>query len=528
MKKFFAFLGFALIFGVAIFYSKHEPASGFEDMASRSPAGIQGQQAIIDQMNHEILAMTNRDDVVMTANKIIQLAQQDTQHEMPGVQLYAAVASIVPDLEGIFFRCRSFVESADMIHMSWLYGLRDFSYNDYLYGPHIKAMFDFVTYPSNKAGPQFAKVSDLQDYLLGTIAPKLQKFLAMGEQLENLPAQNFEFMFDRTILVGSRDGMQFIDPQEVHKRIIKPYFYTVTFLTHMALGSIEYLGAMDLDDLAKVSNGVIRQTTINTVWNNVGLRPMGRPALGVTPMMTYEVIKNQSSTFLSWRKPGSFKDPKMTVAGLLDGAYKDGMWAAYFEKAAYVCGIKYPLFGAGQASSLKQNCQSFDNEGEMENRLVPNGSKFFFNPNRMVLHFKKKYHMLRDRYRAYEESQRGYSTILSDVTGQSVNVNLKAFFNEKASQRDFLPTAYFFANESRSAVSKLGTYAWNYDHGKPQNFRDFTFNGFFDPAQVHDSKSLYQAMATVMYTGAIEPFAVFVRAPSSAHFMIPLSEIFTQ
>lgn len=362
--------------------------------------------------------------------------------------------------------------------MSILYGLRDFSYNDYLYGPHIKVLFDFVTYPSERVGKPFKTVSELQNFVMNTIAPKVRMFSSMLAQLESLPAENFEFQFDRTILVGQRPGLRFLDPTEAKKLFIKPNIYMIHFLAERALGSIYYLSAMDLDELPVVFNRVIKQTTINSFSGDLRL---AAPAKGVTPEMTYEVIKNTRS-FLSWKQNVSFNGQTVTTQQVLDSAFVSGVKSSYYQLAAYVCGIKYPFARAhGQSVDLdiKKDCMSL-NEQNPSAYFVSNGSNYLMNPNEMTLDFKEKYHMLRDRTRAYLEAKEGkYAAITSDVTGQTIKVNIKNLFSTAHSQRDFLPTGYSSGGVS-TTVPGLGVKAWNYDYGKPMTFKDYSFGGFFD------------------------------------------------
>ncbi|MEK7355865.1 MAG: hypothetical protein AAB250_05420 [Bdellovibrionota bacterium] len=556
MKKFGVFITIVFVFATAVFFAKTSTsvaagdtgstpttstdlvwttaaefaAAGPSDLTAaieavkggaRTPAAFAGaanQQRIIDEMNKVILAVKTRAQVLPAVAKIIELAKQDTSGQLPAVQLYRAAASIVPDLEGVVYRCREFVESSDWLHMSVLFGLRDFAYNDYLYGQHVKALFDFVTYPSAKAGAPFKSISELQNFVLARVAPKLQAFSNMLRTLEALPAQNFEFQFDRTILVGQGPGLRFLDPSEAKKLFIKPYIYTIHFLTERALGSLYYLTAMELDEMPVVFNRVIRQTTINTFAGDLRI---GTPAKGVTPQMAYEIIK-KTQGFLGWRKNIVIGTTRIDAQQVLDRAFTAGVNSAYMQHAAYVCGIKYPVARAkGQIieADIGRECMTFESESP-DAYFVANGSSYLFNPNVMTQDFKEKYHMVRDRSRLYVEAKKNvHSAITSDVTGQTIRINIRALFSAAHSQRDFLPTGYS-ASPAGAQVPGLGVTAWNYDHGKPMTFKDYTFGGFFDSRDVRDSGSLYKTMTTVLYTKAIAPFAIFIRVPSTATFFI--------
>lgn len=537
MKKTLGFV-FALILLVGGFYyfannqvSSTNLSSLSQDAeARREPAAnLAAQQEIVDQMNTKILSIRNRDDVKRIAGEVFALAQKPESKIFPAVQMYGFVASLVPMLEGVVYRCRSFVETSDWLHMASLFGLRDFKYNNYLYGVHIDAIFDFLTYPSEAAGKPFQTVSELQDFFLFQIGPRVEAGLKMMAELEKLPSQNFEFNFDRTILVGQSNGLRFIDPEETKKLFIKPNFYTMTFLLQRALGTIYYAGAMDLNELPIVYNAVLRKTGINNFVGKLRVRDLAK---GITPEMTYETIKGTES-FLTWRKEISNKGTAIAAQQLLDRSFQFGIASAQNQLAAYVCGLKYTHYRSRgtifEINDKSKDCMSLDGVGSPKNFYVTEGSKYLFDPNSMILDFKQKYNMFRERYRAYVEANQGkYAKIISDVTGKSIEVNIKALFSTKFSQRDFLPTGYTQVSASSQAAGLPKVHAWNYDHGKPMTFKDYTFGGFFNGSEVKDSATLYQTMATLLYTDAVAPFAIFIRVPSTARYFIPPSEIIRQ
>lgn len=526
-KWFFAILFF--VAGVAFFLgqqSRTTPAAHQPEPAKidRTLASNADQQAVIDSMDKLILSINKKEDVKTIAQNILNLAKDPKNKDFPGVQVYGAIAGIVPQLEGIFYRCRAFVETSDFIHMSWLFGLRDFKYNNYLYGPHVDALFEYVTYPSEAAGPSFSTVSDLQNFLLSNIAPAIEQSLQAAYVLEKLSAEKFEFEFNRTIMVGEGEELRFLDPAEAKKKFIKANFYTIIFVLQRALATIYYVAGLDLDELPVVFNRVIRETTINTVKADLRL---GSAAKGVTPQMTYEVFKRTKS-FLKWKPKVLIAGKEVSTQEALNRAFSFGLQAAKYQLAAYVCGLKQPLDESrGQAHDIElaRDCLSLDSSISEESYFVPHGGDYIFNPNSMALGLKTKYTELRDRLRMYVDADKGqYASVTSDVTGKTIQVNVRALFNAKVSQRDFLPTGYS-ASPARIDITKPNTHRWLYDHGKPEKFNDYTFGGFFHASEVNSSKTLYQAMTTVMYTNAIADFGVFLRVPSTARFFIPPTEL---
>lgn len=477
------------------------------------------------------------DDVREAVKRILEIAKGAP--EEPGTQLMAAIARVVPHLEGIIWRCRAFIEPSDWMHMTALFNLRSFAYNDYLYGPHIKALFNYLTYPTTRFTP-FDDVSDLQDYLLKTVAPDLDDSFKRLEKLltnPNLSQEKFQFDFDRTVLVGSRFGLKLIDDSkedgEKYKHFIKPYFYTAAFLLERLLMTIYYSATLELDDFPELVNHVIMATTINTVKEKVSVKNkvgqvvsklfrVGDPAKGITPEIIYMEMKKMPNLF-TFRKDVQVQD-------LLNNAYRHGRSAAEYQLAAYACGITYHYTNGGNTPP-KGKCMD-QNLTKKGFRFIADGNSYLFDPNRMQQGFKRKYNAFKQRARAYKESEeQKFSSITSDVHGRTLKVNLRAFFDEKRSPRSFFPLTpnpkgFMLTGDASEAVPDMkNTVAWHYDHGKPIAFNDYTFNGFFKDPQPHDAMGLYQNMTLLMYTPSIAPFAAFIRIPSPVQFVTSLQDL---
>lgn len=525
MKKIVGLVLFVGLFGAAIFFAKkNDPQPPQQaELASRAPSGLPGQQAMIDQITKMILSIQDKSQINSTVANIVKIAQNPEAKAYPGVQIMAAIAGILPQFEGIIWRCREIVEPSDWLHMTALFRLRTIAYNDFVYGHHVRALFDYLVDPSDVKGQPFKKVSDLQDYLLNQVAPVMEGVLARAtsNEMMQLPDANFEFQFDRRIMTGVRDQISFIDPEEAVKTFIKPYHYTMTFLLQRALMSIYYFGTLDMDDLPLVVARVLKATTLNTFKSDLRILG-GDTAMGVTPQLVFEAIKKSSSTFLEFRR--ELGDAQ--VKALLDKSFALGKQSAQYQNMAYVCGLKYH---EGANLNYPSDCLGFPDSWR-PNRFYSNGSKYLFDPNRMAINFKAKYHAFRDRARAYTaaaEKPNDYYTLTSDVTGKQLRVRLHAFFEPKNSQRSFLPTSYLAPGDASTTVIVGGKSVkkWNYDHGQPVSYDDYTFGGFFDPAQVRDLASLENAMTTLLYTDSVAPFAVFIRKPSPVRFIVPMQEI---
>jgi hypothetical protein len=216
---------------------------------------------------------------------------------------------------------------------------------------------------------------------------------------------------------------------------------------------------------------------------------------------------------------------------LLEKSFRLGTDSAYYELAAYVCGIKY---GQARVSgvphlNLQNDCGEFAGQQNPEDILVPAGRKYLFNPNSMVIDFKSKYHALRERYKAYRESAHDqYVTVLSDVTGLPVEVNVHALFKgHRDLKKVLLPNRFqdpgvagtWVTGKSHGGTQASKTWAWNYNQGRPIGFYDASFGGFFNPSSVRTADDVYRNMTTVLYTDALAPFSAFLRVPSPTRFL---------
>lgn len=527
MKKFATFFIVIFIIGFAVFLSR-DPGKSLSERAARHPSSVMGlskQQDALDEITRIVVGINDRTKVVGAVKEIVEIAKRPEHNNHPGVQMYAALASIFPLFEGVIYRMRDIVEPSDWIHMTALFNLRTFAYNDYLYGPHMRAIFDFLTYPSEAVGPRFAKISNLQDFLMTSLAPRLEKLLEKARSFENLPNENFAFEFDRTIFVGEGNGIRFIDPEETKKHFIKPYHYTVTFLLQRLLMSTYYLSVLQLDELPALVSTIVKDTTINQLSHKFDLRPLGVDrAKGVTPKMVFDRVK-KTREFLHYKETLSDGSKTYSAQEILDKVFSLAHQSAKYQKMAFICGIKYPFEMANNPEVNEKYCMSFSSGTSPESYLVSQGNKYLFNPNSMTINFKAKNNLFQQRLKVFDDNAKGSpSMITSDVTGKSIEINVKAIFQVKFNLRDTLPTGYEAPNDA-SFATPTGLFAWNYDHGKPSAFSDYSFNGFFNPARVHDIKSLYGAMTTVLYTDAVSPFAIFIRVPSPVRMIIPLNEI---
>lgn len=540
MKKVLWTMGFVVAIAAVVYFTKGTPdtpptaQSNVAPEEARQPsAAVEGQQAIIDEMTQIILSIANKGEVLPKVNQVLTIAaQKDPKGQMPGVQLLAGYMKMIPGLEGIVYRGRPIVEPSDWLHMSALTTLRTFRYNSYLYGKHVLALFDFVTTPSHKAGPEFKTVTEAQQYLVGKAAPLIESLIAQARAMENLPAESFNFKLDRTLFIGLSDDVRFLDRNETVKQFIKPNLYSITFALQRTLGSLYYWTALNVDDMPAVASEVVAATTINEYKGKLrSFLSASKLAKGVTPIITFDVIKKYPNYFtfrdLTYTNHEG-KTEKVSAQTLLDRAYTQFFNASYYEMAAFNCIIQYTV--SGNTNATLKDCANGDNQ-DYSSQHAANGQDFMFNPNALLIDYKIKKAALVQRYKLYANNAASgaYTEITSEVTGKALQLNVKALFSAKNSPRNFFPTAFAKADQA-AYQSEIGVHGWNYDHGFPiayGNKKDFTFGGFFNPQQVADIKSLNTAMATVVYTRSLTNFAVLLPVPSPVIVPIPILDTMT-
>ena len=505
-----------------------EKTASSQDSSKRIPAAVEdGQQELIDRMTRVILSISNKEEVLAKSKQVLEMAKQgDPKGQMPGVQLLAGYMKALPGLEGILYRCRAIIEPSDWMHMSVLTALRSFRYNSYLYGKHILAIFDFISAPSNNAGPSFSTVNDLQVFLVTKIAPLLEQFSTQAMAMEKLSPKRFDFKLDRTLFIGIDDNIRFLEPDETSKRFIKPYIYSIAFGLKRSLSTLYYWSSLNLNDLPAVTSGIIAETNINQFKGKLrSAMAADSLAKGVTPLITFKVIR-QFNKYLTYRDLESIEGDKTvkvdTAQSLLDKSYTNAREAASLELAAFNCIIEYTV--ANNTKINLKDCVNSDNQ-DYSSQHASDGQDYLFNPNQLLIDYKIKKAAYVQRNTLFNESgplekSPEYVSITSEVTGKTLELNIRALFNAKNSLRNSFPTQ--FENENKATYPTGNTYGWYYNHGNPTAYgKDYSFGGFFNPNEVHDLKSLKAAMTTLVYTKSISSFAALLPVPSPIGIPVP-------
>lgn len=524
MKKFFLFIAFCAVAFGAIYLTKQPTLTVATDLSSTQPATdpskfINKHQQLMDLISTKILAIQTKKDIKSVVSELNKISTDNP--EFIGPKIMAGIANFLNKMEGIVWRSRGIVEPSDWLHSTALFQLRNFANYNYLYGQHIEALFNFLVDPpeDTKAKPMFTKLTQLTGFLNSKeIVGDLESQINLLKSADGRPSYEFVFDFDRRIINGIEDGLPLIDKDEAKRKFIKPYIYTLTFLFQRLAATIHYVDPINMNDLPKFSNAMLRKTTLNMIENKIKIPLFGREhavAPGVTPMMLYKTM-DEHKDFLTLRKG---TDNSYAWAQYhWKKAFDLNVEAARYQLAAFVCGITYPeqAQNGSYPTVTVSTCNQL-NVNEYKNKFLEDGDKYIFNPNRMLIDLKQKYKAIRDRAVAHSQNQKGtqYVPITSDVTGQTLMVNIKAVYTIPRNgdlKSVYLPASYELEKSPGRNVGD--TWAWNYNHGKPQTFKDPTFNGFFQ-----DGSDVYRNMTTLMYTDALVPFAIWLRVPNPTRFI---------
>ena len=149
-------LGFFIlgIFSFAVwnqFFYVNIPKDGsVRKIASQST----GQQVVIDDFTNRILEIDSTEDIDRVISHISKVSKE--YPKFVGVQLFASFAEALPQFKGIAWKLRGLVEKTDIAHTYILSQLRFLYFSSYMYGPHLKALFHYLTDPP-KNGSKFER-----------------------------------------------------------------------------------------------------------------------------------------------------------------------------------------------------------------------------------------------------------------------------------------------------------------------------------------------------------------------------------
>ena len=491
-----------------------------------------GQQVVIDDFTNRILEINSTEDIDSVISHISKVSKE--YPKFVGVQLFASFAEALPQFKGIAWKLRGLVEKTDIAHTYILSQLRFLYFSSYMYGPHIKALFHYLTDPP-KGGTKFESLAELQNALYFKIRPQLINLLQKAESSLVLEPELHNFTFDRRIFTGDSPGKRFFDPSEANREFIKPYMSYIISGMARAIATIDYLYVYNIDDLPNVMRAVLKKSAINQLKSRFhfgGSSARGRVGYNSTrtkkesvkslPQVisrkeVFEVIQeNKFSNFLSFASDRVSKEKANEV---LSESYQMVQKSAEHDLKGYVCTISYvSKMMNGEKISNDYSCEwgFMEQEGFTEEEFfVVGGKNFLVDPNQLLINHKQKFHELRDRYKIYlENTDNNGVYITSDVTGEPIKINAHAVFKVFEDLKIFIPESYSDKMVYNGEVlasgygshNKNGKWSWNYDYGRPLSWSSeaITFGGLFPDM---NNENVYDLMYTIRLTQSLRPFS---------------------
>ncbi len=498
-----------------------------------------GQQVVIDDFTNRILEIDSTEDIDRVISHISKVSKE--YPKFVGVQLFASFAEALPQFKGIAWKLRGLVEKTDIAHTYILSQLRFLYFSSYMYGPHLKALFHYLTDPP-KNGSKFESLAELQNALYFKIRPQLSSLLQKAERSLGLEPELHNFTFDRRIFTGDSPGKRFFDPSEANREFIKPYMSYIISCMARAIAAIDYLYIYNIDDLPNIMRAVLKKSAINQLKSRfqfggtssrrrVGFNStrINKESVKSLPQVisrkeVFEIIERRKfSDFLTFASDRVSREKANEV---LAESYQMVQKAAEHDLKGYVCSISYvSMMMNGEYISSDYSCDwdFMEKEGFTEEEyFVVGGKNFLIDPNQLLINHKQKFHELRDRYRIYLENENNSGVyIVSDVTGEPIRINAHAVFKVFDDLKVFIPETY--SNEmvyngktlarGYGSHNKNGKWSWNFDYGRPLSWSSeaITFGGLFPDMT---NSNVYDLMYTIRLTQSLRPFSnLFTTVP---------------
>ncbi len=463
----------------------------------------------IDKIVHEI---KTKEDVLKVGQLIMADAGSAKNKNNPAVKLFATLLKPLPLFEGIFWRLRGIAEEMDFIHLVALSSLRGFSHRDYLYGPHIKAIFDFVTQPTTK--PTLGKIetiTDLQEFLFGPVKDKLSITLRECKELLKFPSSSFRILVNLKLIAGEdkAGNIRYLNSKEGEKIFIKPYLHFIIGSLQSTLAVINYQSLYNGDKLPDFITAIGKKSAFNmfkTSPDRILIKSKSVPR-GVTAKEINSILHDNDFKSLM-----TLQVTEEVAKKRLNEAFELAFNASKNYLQGFVCSIEEPISFAITKESSNRDCLNLPKE-----HFIKKSHKYIINPNALQLNLAKKYHEKNDLYLYFSKAfiKKETITLNSEVTGNKVKINLHRVFTPHPDLKVFYPSKSHFNNlvkvghEAPVANGKQD-WAWDYHYGRPVSYPDPTFGQILPEA---NSQNIYSILRTLRLTSVTQPLAEFLPIP---------------
>jgi hypothetical protein len=458
---------------------------------------ISSQDDIIKSINDKIVNIRSKDQILPLLAELNELVKNEENKSNHTLHLYHAVLTPLKHLEGVVWRLRQVVEKSGVMHLMALSTIRKAYYRDYLYGPHIKAVMDFIVEP-NLDKPEFKNVSEVQNFLNDKVKETLEKSLGSIEKVMSDADDSWNFEFDAYLLSGydEESGITFISQEKRYsKKVIKSHVNFVAAGIHRIIGAIEYSVNYNVNDLPKFVQDMVSLSAINSLKKKFFFRSLPKP---ITPMDVSKLL--DSNKRKKYRKFLTLRLDKAVAQVNLTKSMNHFYAARKYELAGF--------------------------EGSIDNVNVKDSKDYVLNPVLLNIDREDTVHKLSEIIALYKSGLKNKSEFITvKATGSSVEVNLSALFTAYDDLKTFIPSSKTGFNKDKSTGNYLRSdknkkikhnatnkkvYAWDYKYGKPVAWRQPTFGGFLPSAT---NENIYSIARNLKLSSALNVFAEFLPIP---------------
>jgi len=228
------------------------------------------QDQLIKVINEKIVAIRSKNQVHSSIREIIALAK--SHPEMPMVNIYANALKPLRQLKGIVWRLRGIVEKCGACHIMGLNLIKGLYYKDYMLGPHLLAILDYLIEP-NTFRPKFKSVGQLQNWIKKYLIPDLAKSLSNIYAITKKLPEDFEFEFDNYLLTGydKEKNIRFMSEktEKRYKKVVRGNLYFIMAQKSRFLSMLYFAINYNFDKLMPYFNKIVRKTALNNFFGTL-------------------------------------------------------------------------------------------------------------------------------------------------------------------------------------------------------------------------------------------------------------------
>ncbi len=515
---------FVLVAGSSIYFWQNQNMGEWEKTAGHKINSAQHHESserilassgnLIQQINDKIVGIKHKSEIKPLIAEINTIADKKENKSNHTLQLYRAVLTPVKHLESFVWRLRGIVEKSGILHMQALNVIRKLYYQDYLYGPHVIAIMDYLVEPSTKS-TKFMSPQAVQDFLEAKIKPELESSLAQVENILKVSDDSWSFKWDAHLITGydPDNGKVFISESKRFKRsITKAYVNFVASNLHRLIGGIEYGVNYNVDQITTVVNAIMKETALNnTIKQKLRIKSLPEPT---TPLQVIAILN--STTKKSIKTNGSVVKRRVRVK----------RYADFLSLRKDIETAKKNLTSSRNHFHKARTYELAGFKGSIDTVDHSQGDRYILNPNILKINREDTERRLNDIISLYESAKSNQTKMVtSEVTGQQIEVNLNALFSPHKDLKVFLPNADsgFKSELKRGGIMKNANnkklrhettnqtiFAWNYKYGLPIAWENPTLGGFLPNAT---SDKMYEIARTMQLTDSLSVFRNFLPIP---------------